>query len=189
MSHVSVKILWVLFLAIILPSGCTTTGREARQAARETLAQLNTYESELDKKINAEMQFYKRSNQTIQRSLSRSSASSERSLLNSLAADFAGKSIASGSDISSIQLGNFIQNAIVENRQAQENFAGTSRKYNEELLNSLSALSLQEDSITKVRKGLEQLQSDQNTKDSLKEWFNFGQATKEEFDKLKQSKK
>lgn len=189
MSNVSLKILWVLLLALILPSGCTTTGREARQAARETLVQLNTYESELDKKINAEMQFYKKSNQSILRSLSRSRASSEPSLLNSLSADFAGKSIASGSDISSIQLGNFLQNAIVEYRQAQENFAGTTRKYNEELLNSLTALSLQEDSVTKVRKGLEQMQSDPSTKDLLKEWFNFGQSTKDEFDKLKQPKK
>jgi hypothetical protein len=184
MLHVPFKIPGVVILVLL--AGCVT-GKEARQVAQETLAQLNTYESELDKKINAENHFYKKSVQALLQTFSSNIATP--TMVSKEASDFADQSIAAPGDISKTQLENFLGNTLVKNKQLQESLSGTSRKYNEELLNSLTALKLQEDSLTKVRKGLEQLQSDQSAQDFLREWFNFAQATKTEFDKLAKTPK
>jgi hypothetical protein len=179
-------LLWILSSVVIILSGCAT-GKEARDVARVTLAQIITYEELVDQKIKGEQTYYKDSVSILGESLQWRQFTAEAGIVTRAAQDFRRKVSNSQKDLQTSDLRDAVDKLLESIRQSRASYAFALTEYNEDLLKSLDALELQKQSLEKVRKGLEQLQSESSDVKRLKEWFEFAKKTKDEFEKSKLS--
>jgi hypothetical protein len=175
-------LLLTLSSIVIILSGCTT-GKEARDVARVTLAQIITYEGLVEHKIKGEQTYYKDSVSILGESLQQRQFTAEASIVTRAAQDFQSKVSNSQKDFQANDIRDAVDRLLESVRQSRASYAFALTEYNEDLLRSLDALELQKKSLEKVRKGLEQLQSESSDVALIKEWFEFGKETKDEFEK------
>jgi len=153
--------------------GCASR-KESRELARVTLAQTMIYESEVDKKINAEKQYYKDSIVAVTNSLGRST-SGKRLDLTEKGALIEQNKISKNSNkvVQPVDVTNFITSLLVEVSNIEQNYFVTIRTFNEELKMSLIPLKQQKDSLKKTRQNLEKLQAKESELDQFRLWFSF----------------
>jgi phosphopentomutase len=172
----------VLSLVAIFLSGCAT-GKEAQEVARVNLAQTNTYEGLVQKKITAEKTYYNNSVSYLQKSLKVSQINADREIVGRASYDFQSTVSNRQQDLQAKDLRDFVDKTLGQVSQSRARYANAVTEYNEELLNSLTSLELQKQSLGKVRQGLEQLQAKSSDVVLFKEWFEFAKKVKEEYEK------
>lgn len=171
-----------LFIVCLLLAGCVS--KTAREVARLTLVQVNTYESLLDKKVNAEKDYALKTATFSEETLSQFNAT-RRVIVRSAALDFQGEVMVQKRKIQAKDLKNAMIKTFGDIRQLQDQYEKASLEYHEMLLASLGALELQRGPLKKVRSGLEQLQNDATTRQVLKDWLTLGVDTMKKINDMK----
>jgi len=173
---------WVLSLVAVFQCGCAT-GKEAQEVARVNLAQTNTYEGLVQKKITAEQTYYNNSVSYLQNSLKMSQITADRTIIDRASRDFQSDISNRQKDLEAKDFRDFVDKTLGKVSESRARYANGVTEYNEDLLNSLASLELQKQSLGKVRQGLEQLQAKSSDVALFKEWFEFAKKVKEEYEK------
>ncbi len=179
-------LLWILLMIAILSGSCAT-GQEARDVARGTLEEIITYEELVAAKIKAEQTYYTNSQLHAKESLEKSQKESESDITRSNAKDFQAVISRSKNHLQESDLKNFMKQMLADIRQSRARFGQAAKTYEADF-KSLLALELERKSLTKVRKGLEQLQAPQSSLDQFKEWFEFAKKVQDEMEKSQKAK-
>jgi len=176
------KLLWTFSAGIMILSGCAT-GKEAREVARGTLAEIIKYEELVEKKIGAEQAYYKGSVSVLEESLKEGQITEAYGIVTRAVQDFQGEVslLPQDKDYQSNDLRNAIERVLKSLQQSADLHANRLSEYNEDLLKSLEALELHKQSLAKVRKGLEKLQAERSEIERAKEFYEFAEKTKKEF--------
>ncbi|OGP72510.1 MAG: hypothetical protein A2Y80_05535 [Deltaproteobacteria bacterium RBG_13_58_19] len=172
----------LLALACLLLAGCAS--KAAREVARLTLLQVNTYEGLLDQKINAEKTYALETAALSGRPQARLFAT-KRAIVRAAALDFQGEVAIQQRKIQAKDIKNAFIKTFEDIREVRDRYEKASLEYHEMLVASLEALELQRGPLNRVRSGLEQLQNDANTRQFLKDWLTLGLTTMEKVNQMK----
>lgn len=162
----------ILILALLF-SGCAS-GQEANKVSRVTLAQVTTYETLVNKKIEAEQSFYNKSLANLQDSLEWSQKTADKIRVTRAVDDFQSLAANAKADLQAKDLRDFVTGLLEDVRQSRTLYAEARAKYNQDLMNSLAKLELQRQSLDKVKQGLEKLQVKSVDPDLILAWFAVG---------------
>jgi hypothetical protein len=181
------EILQVFLLLSVLTSallyGCA--GQAARQVARIELAHVINYERELDKKIQAENQFYTDTARNIEERFLMLTPEAAATAVISKSMETADVLI--GYDANTItywDMKEFLSSAVSNYQSERKLWKQEATKIQSELESSVKSLQRSKDQLKEVRKKLEKLQSEPSAVSRFEEMIQFGKATEKVYDEL-----
>lgn len=177
----TVKIFFFKFVILVLAiSGCATSD-EARQVARITLAQLISYEQEVENKIAAEKKYYEERVTQAQKSTTKEEHLNETALTERMAAEEQSRLVKQSTDMQAFDTYTFTDSVLTAISTQRNQSRMILSQIKEQWLESLGNLQPRKTALRNVRRGLEDLQME-GVFDSSRagEWFKFIQNTFEE---------
>jgi len=179
----SSNIVPILIISSTFLVGCV--GENARTVARIELANVVAYEQEVDKKINAEKEFYAQTAKNIaERFDALTPTMAENAIISGSmhSADlFIGKS---RNTITDWDLMEFIASAIADYQAKRQQWEEVNGKIASDLKTAIVPLNFSKMKLREVRKKLEKLQSEPSGSDELEEVQQFLQTTKDAYEKI-----
>ncbi len=180
------RLLPALLLAF-LAGGCAGE-KEARDVARVSLAQTIAYEQQVDQKTKAESAYYAQRVAHLKGEATALIGASDLELLTRAAEDFQSHAQSAPGSVSASLVRDETARFLDGLSSKQAYYATMMDGFNTQLLSSLESLSLQKAALERTRKALENLQREPGSMDELKRLFEFGQKTREDYDKAAKPK-
>lgn len=179
---------WAIVIILPLFWGCAP-GKEARQVAQITLANLVNYEKEVQKKIDAENSYYQKTMAVMQDALKWGGRYEERSRISSWVLDFDSFLANPKNRFDHKELRERLAQLLEGCRHSRLTYAEARAKYQEDLVKSLEPLEFQEKSIRRVQEGLVQMQVKSVDLNMLMGWVKLGKEMEDRWQKEKEARK
>jgi hypothetical protein len=164
-------------------------GQEARVAARVVLAETLQYERLVNRKIDAEEAYYANRAQSLNEGLDRALKIGTAINIVATSARTSDVIVKRGTAVTSVDVSDFI---VVVLRSQDDVFEGISQKRQELrtlVTESLEPLQLDKAALQRTRKALEALQISPDEKTRLRSLYEFIDATRAEYKKLREAEK